>query len=874
MARRRTARRKGPYRHLASHLIDPLEQRQLLSVQALANFSTVLATPSNPSANAITLSDYLNDPQTAQIVTDLGEIDVSLTPTYTPQTVTNFAQYAATGEYNETFFHRTAVLSTGNGGSPTTPADIVQGGGYTLQQQSDGSEAAEAIATNAPIPDEAATEEEGNVAGTIAMARTSDPNSATSQFYFNVNDNSSALDYDPATGNPGYCVFGTVTSGMNVVNEIAALPTETLDASQGLTTVPYDTGLSTADNLVNIESVTIPSTCTFTATSSNPGLVRPDVNGNELSFEYGTTAGVATITVTATSTIDGSSQTETFPVVLPLPTATGSTATGPIAPNQSFTMVNTGATAPTDDLNILGACTDTTAGLYPNQVSVVANPTNGTAVVDPSDGDIDYTPNAGFVGTDTFTYTVADYDSSSGASTTSAAGTVTVTVNGQNSVTIGRGGAPSFRFTQADGTAGDIHVATGTAVITFDGQNVAFTRRADGDIASATVSIDTITITDAPGHLGSLEIAGSGGKNHGQVVVNSIQSIDPLYAILAPTTELTGESNFHNITVADVGSLNHASIDMGYTPTLVFGSAVDSSLTGNAQIRMLKVGSWTADDANTYTVIATSIQEVACTGAFDASLQLIGTGYDLRSAVVNGTLGSSWSVPWVIDGEAGAIRLGAVSPDMLDLEVGGSLTSLAVRGSLSGAYVQAAVLDDLTVSGDLANSTIVGDANDRANARDVAVVSVSGAISGSEIASVGNIGVIAAGSLTASAIGAGITSDDLTLAGSLPTAASDFTADATIAAVTLRTAFSNSRIEAEHLGVMSLGSISTDNQATPEGLVGETVSAVRGQLSTDGKNTGRVILGRPQLLSSAALSGYISKEGLALGDFQIDLIAG
>ena len=141
-----------------------------------------------------------------KFVTTEGDFVVEVYPDKAPKTVENFLQYVKDKHYDGTIFHR--VINN----------FMVQGGGY------DGAYAEKK--TRAPVVHEGreALAKGGpkNVVGTLAMARTNDPNSATSQFFINVNNNDFL---NPSTLAPGYTVFGKVTSGMDVVNKIKALPT-------------------------------------------------------------------------------------------------------------------------------------------------------------------------------------------------------------------------------------------------------------------------------------------------------------------------------------------------------------------------------------------------------------------------------------------------------------------------------------------------------------------------------------------------------------------------------------------------------------------------------------------------------------------------
>jgi peptidyl-prolyl cis-trans isomerase A (cyclophilin A) len=147
--------------------------------------------------------------------TSAGTIVVELAPEQAPKTVANFLEYVRAGQYDNTIFHR--VIS----------GFMIQGGGY----KTDLSEKP----TRAPIPLES---KNGltNKRGTIAMARRGDPNSATSQFFINVVDNTN-LDYPKPDGH-GYAVFGKVVEGMDVVDKIRAAPTGNSGSFQDVPQTP------------------------------------------------------------------------------------------------------------------------------------------------------------------------------------------------------------------------------------------------------------------------------------------------------------------------------------------------------------------------------------------------------------------------------------------------------------------------------------------------------------------------------------------------------------------------------------------------------------------------------------------------------------
>ena len=136
--------------------------------------------------------------------TSLGTIVVELSPEKAPRTVENFVQYVKDGFYDGTIFHR--VISD----------FMVQGGGFGADFKEK--------KTRAPVRNEAETGVK-NTVGTIAMARTSDPHSATAQFFINVTDNA-MLDFKyPTEQGYGYCAFGKVVKGMDVVERIKKVAT-------------------------------------------------------------------------------------------------------------------------------------------------------------------------------------------------------------------------------------------------------------------------------------------------------------------------------------------------------------------------------------------------------------------------------------------------------------------------------------------------------------------------------------------------------------------------------------------------------------------------------------------------------------------------
>ena len=154
--------------------------------------------------------------QKVRLATSQGDIVVELDKDKAPKTVENFLQYVKDGHYDGTIFHR--VIEN----------FMIQGGGMNADMGEK--------KTRAPIPLESRSGL-SNVRGTISMARTMDPNSATAQFFINVKDNAN-LDQANARDGNGYAVFGKVVAGMEVVDKIKLVPVGDKAGHQNVPSTP------------------------------------------------------------------------------------------------------------------------------------------------------------------------------------------------------------------------------------------------------------------------------------------------------------------------------------------------------------------------------------------------------------------------------------------------------------------------------------------------------------------------------------------------------------------------------------------------------------------------------------------------------------
>lgn len=292
-------------------LIEQLEPRTLMTIvieNPVADFSINRGT----QAPVISLANRYTDPQITGLVrmtTNSGVLDIGLFGGLAPNTVTNFLNYVNSGAYNNTIFHREQVAATQGIG-------ILQGGGFRAPQAvyntfpPVAAARPQAIPTNAPIALENPT---GNLRGTIAMARTSVINSATSSFFFNTTNNGSILDdSSPGTPDTGYAVFGQLfPSSLATLDALTAftdtdfsqdfgnnfgdLPLRIAPNNQGFVEFPIaPTDYLSISSAVHLTGVF----CQLSVTSSNANLVIPTISGNSLSLTpVANAVGTAQITV-------------------------------------------------------------------------------------------------------------------------------------------------------------------------------------------------------------------------------------------------------------------------------------------------------------------------------------------------------------------------------------------------------------------------------------------------------------------------------------------------------------------------------------------------------------------------------------------------
>jgi cyclophilin family peptidyl-prolyl cis-trans isomerase len=363
--------------------------------QAISNFSV----PANSAKSVFNLPTVFSDQDVNALVeftTNRGTIDVELFNQQVGTTVANFLKYvtgaiASHQSYNDTIFHRVTNLTTDGIG-------VLQGGGYLLGSNASGTTLTH-ITGDAAI---ALQDLLSNARGTIAMARTSAPNSATSEFFFNATDNKSLDHGGQGANSNGYAVFGVVRgNGMSVVDASAAIPPVNeggafaslpiTGATPNDPNFPTDTTASQYERITGVSvlrqpNAAAPDSLTFTATSSNTSLVTTTIVNGELTLTYASgQTGSSTISLTATDSA-GISVTSTFTVAVgdhAPPAVTITSPTGDVSVNANPTITGTA----TDDTGVTklvasvdGGAAQTVAVDSQGHFSFTPNlPTNGSA---------------------------------------------------------------------------------------------------------------------------------------------------------------------------------------------------------------------------------------------------------------------------------------------------------------------------------------------------------------------------------------------------------------------------------------------------------------------------------------------------------------
>jgi peptidyl-prolyl cis-trans isomerase A (cyclophilin A) len=333
-------------------------------------------TATQNGTNSIDLAGHFTDPDitdsTIQINTNRGSFQVQLFDKEAPQTVANFFDYITSGAYNNDVFHRLAINSDGS-------KFVLQGGGFTLKSGT--TPTIVPVTTLPTVPNEFSSTR-SNTAGTLAMAKLgSDPNSASSQFFINLGNNSSNLD----SQNGGFTVFGkiigqvstTSVSDPTVTRLDSAKPTSETNFNSAFTDLPLqdstitandpkfpgDTERSDFDLIQNVQIIHRSEALTYSIVSnSNPDLVFTTLQHEHMTLTYASgKTGSATIVVKATDMF-GASVTTSFKVTISASTPSATVTLNKPSPTvfDSITATATTSNADGDPVKLTYTWTDTT----------------------------------------------------------------------------------------------------------------------------------------------------------------------------------------------------------------------------------------------------------------------------------------------------------------------------------------------------------------------------------------------------------------------------------------------------------------------------------------------------------------------------------
>ncbi len=609
--------------------------------------------------------------------------------------------------------------------------------------------------------------------------------------------------YTPSTGYVGgdsftYTVADNLgdTSNASAVSLTVTLPVPPVAVADIASNVEGGpTSISVLANDTSQSAVLDPTKVVIGAAPSH-GTAVPQADGTVLYTSTPGYIGADSFTYTNTDVLGDSSSPATVSVDV-------TAAPPPVA--GSFTAPVTAAVG--TSINVLtNSSSDTT--LVPSSVTIGTAPANGTTVVDAVTGAITYTAKPGFVGTDTFTYTVADANGN-----TSTPGTVTL--NNGAELSSAKGGNRSITFTNSAGVTEIVTLNKGTAEVLFTGAGTATTAKG-GKVAITGTSLDVATITlSGTTKASSLVLRSVGNKTFS---VGAISDTAALGSINAKFANLTGNVDLPaGVNSIVAASMNGATLTIGSGApkvALSLGTVTNSSITSAVPISSLKVASWANGPASSLTIAAPSIGTISSTGGFDPIVTL-SSAVSLNALKVGGTFGGS-------------------------LTAAGTIGSLVVGGDLT-APVTGVSAKSIRVTGSITNTTLT----------------FTGAA---------GIGQLAAGAMTGSivtaATTAGTTLDNVTAAS---------LGAGSIGSIKLTgrtgTQFSNSSILAGKIKSVSLGEVNTSNNSVSEGIATTSLGSLAGIF---GGNSIRA--NHAQLATEALVQSYLTQQAVVLGDFKISIL--
>jgi hypothetical protein len=804
-----------------------------------------------------------------------GTVHTLLTPTPITNT-TFFDSGAASTGYS--YYKVTAVSSSG-GESPLADTVTVanDNSGGTTGGTGDPVAANETVNTQAGNPVTINEFPDATDTGGTLLASSVNITTVPSNGTASVNTSDGSITYAPNAGYTGIDTFqytvgdstgatsapATITvnvSATPIGNPIVANLAETVGENAS---VLIDVVSSATDTSATLDpatvTVTVPPAHGSTAVNTSTGAITytPAVgyHGSD-AFQY--TIGDSLMAVSPAGLV-------TLTVVTGAPVA--ATITAP--PINAYTATT---------VYVVGQATDANGNIDPTSVKITTPPTGGVATVNSATGVITYTPNDGFIGSDSLTYTLSD-----NAHATSAPATITFNTG----VTINATTAKSLSFTDS---AGDkIRMAItggGSALVTFNGTGTDRVIPGPHGTGSLVVtgtglSIAAIVINNS-GINGTLSVtsAGAGLASLGTITVNG-----PLGRIVAPTSALTGNlSVAGSLSLLQVKAIANSSISIGSTGATKAGLSISTghvsstSVISTTPIRTLRAIDW-IETGTPDSIAAPTITSLVTTGNFDAGLNLSGgSPFALNTVRVGGAIsGDTWSVT----GNTNSVIVGSANANWT-ANLAGNVNGITIRAGGFGGTISTGAINSLTITGDdtgtinaasIKSARIVGQLNGAnlnltngvvPRAYSLNRLVVTGQALNSDIDSAGNIGSIAVAGMNTSNIDAGVNSSV-----DLPAQASDFAATASIGSVTITgrgSTFADSNIAAMTLGPINLGLVMTTSANLPFGIAAGTIQSLIFTLDTGG---GLQRLSGLLLLSGNSIATYVAANNLNLNEFVI-----
>lgn len=593
----------------------------------------------------------------------------------------------------------------------------------------------------------------------------------------------------------------------------------------------------------------------------------PDENGTAV-----VTATTGEITYTPATHFSG---TETFYYtvadsngLISQPTLVTVNVTNPNAPPTALNDTATTTQAVAVNINVLANDVSTTA-LNPATVTIGSAPVDGTAFAN-SDGTITYTPHAGFLGADRFTYTVANT-----AGQVSNLATVTVNVHAVvipvTTVKIGSdsGDARSVTLTDADGTTATIRLNRGTAEVKLTGQVTVTTDKHGNDsISGSGVTIASIVLDDASSS-SVLTVRGHGGD--GMIAIGAITGpAITLHAINAPAANLTGSLSIAGVNNLKLSSASSAQISIGSggssSVAIVIGSLTNTLLSSDQPIRVLRVDSWTDTTAGTSTLSAPSIGNLIDHGDFAPAITTTSGG--LNGANINSTVDAA---AWTIAGDVHHISAGAVAAGF-SANISGQLNNFVAHGGGFAGDLSAGQLGAVHITGDLTgtiNSTSARLIRATGNAQSATIALTGSGVSLNRLVingTVNSTSITTADDLANAVLG-GLVDSTLDIGATSGTTVANGTAGSGgLNHLRVNGTFAGSDVVAGDVRNISLGNVDTSNGGTPDGVLTTSLKSITATFGST-----RLHVPAKQTTDNATLQAYLQSTGIVFGDFVIEI---